>query len=102
MPTEVITAIIAAIAVVVGASLGALFAWLAQRDTKARERDQGRITALKKEVLARIELEDAAVKWIVDLKNTDEKGAGVKRELRDRVEQATGLRPKMSRAQLKR
>ena len=102
MTTEVITAIIAATAAVVGASLGALLTWLTQRDQKARERDSDRIAALKNEVLARIELEEAAVEWIVDLKNTGEKGVGVKRALRDRVEEKTGLRPKMSKAQLKR
>jgi hypothetical protein len=102
MGTEIVTAIIAATSAVAGAVLGGLFPWLAQRDKKARDRDSKRIAMLEKEVRARIGLEEAAVEWIVDLKKTGEKGIGVKRELRSRAQQKTGLRPKMLERDLER
>jgi hypothetical protein len=96
METEVVTAISAAIAAVAGALLGGLFPWLTQRNTEVRIRQAMRIERLEKEVRARIALEKAAVDWLVELRNKGEEGAGVKRELRNRAQQRTGLRPKMS------
>jgi hypothetical protein len=99
MEKEVVASIIAGSAGVAGATVGALFSWLLQRDTKARERDRKWIEKLEKEVRARIALEKAAVKWIAELKNIEGEGVGVKRELRNRQQQS-GLRPKLSEGRL--
>lgn len=101
MEKEVVASIIAGSAGVAGAIVGGLFSWLLQRDTKAREGDRKRIEKLRKEVRARIALEKAAVKWIAELKNIEGEGVGVKRELRDRTQQQSGLRPILSESHLK-
>lgn len=100
MDTSILSAVITGGAVVVGAVAGSLIALLAQRDQKARERAAKRIELLEKEVRARIALEKAAVEWIVELRGKGEQGAGVQRELRQRAQDKTGLRPKMSESQL--
>lgn len=100
MDTNIFAAIIAGGAAIAGAAVGGLFPWLSQRDQKARERAAKRIERLENEVRARIALEKAAVEWIVDLRGKDEQGEGVKRELRQRVQDKTGLRPKMYESQL--
>jgi len=98
--TNILAAIIAGSAAIAGAALGGLFPWLSQRDQKARERATKRIERLEKEVRARIALEKAAVEWIVELRGHGEQGAGVQRELRQRAQDKTGLRPRMSYSDL--
>jgi len=98
--TNIFAAIIAGSAAIAGAAVGGLFPWLSQRDQKARERATKRIERLEKEVRARIALEKAAVEWIVELRGQGEQGAGVQRELRQRAQDKTGLRPKMSDSDL--
>lgn len=100
MEKEILSAVIAAGAAISGAVLGGLFPWLTQRDEKARDRAAKRIERLEKEVRARIALEKAAVEWIVELRDKGEEGTGVKRELRSRAQEKTGLRPKMAESDL--
>lgn len=100
MDTNILAAIIAGCAAIAGAAVGGLFPWLSQRDQKARERATKRIERLENEVRARIALEKAAIEWIVELRGKVEQGAGVQRELRQRAQDKTGLRPKMSESQL--
>ena len=100
MDTNILAAIIAGSAAIAGAAVGGLFPWLSQRDQKARERATKRIERLEKEVRARIALEKAAVEWIVELRRKGEQGAGVQRELRQRAQDKTGLRPRMSDSDL--
>jgi hypothetical protein len=100
MENEILSAIIAAVAAISGAVFGGLFPWLTQRDKKVRDRATRKIERFKKEVRARIALEKAAVEWIVELRGKGEEGTGVKRELRARAQEKTGLRPKLSESDL--
>jgi hypothetical protein len=100
MDPNILAATIAGVSAIAGAAVGGVFPWLSQRDQKARERAAQRIERLENEVRARIALEKAAIEWIVELRGKDEQGAGVQRELRQRAQDKTGLRPKMSESQL--
>ena len=100
MDTNILAAIIAGSAAIAGAAVGGLFPSLSQRDQNARKRATKRLERLENEVRARIALEKAAVEWIVELRGKGEQGAGVQRELRQRAQDKTGLRPKMSDSHL--
>jgi hypothetical protein len=101
MDANILSAIIAGGAAIAGAVVGGVFPWLSQRDKKERERAAKRIERLKEEVRARIALEKAAIDWILELKGSVQQGAGVQRELRNRAQDKTGLRPKMAESDLK-
>lgn len=59
---------------------------------------EGRIVKLESEVRARIALEKASCHWLAEL--TGRTPESVKRELRNRSQERSGLRPKLSNSDL--
>lgn len=77
---------------------GWIAAYLMQREAKGRKRLEDKVAKLEAEVRARIALEKAACDWLAEL--TDRSLDAVKRELRSRAQDRSGLRPKMSDSDL--
>lgn len=96
MEKEVLVAIIGSITTVGVAAGGWMFAWYVQKESKRREREVELIERLRKEVLARIELEEDAIKWLAEL--TQRPQNAVKLEVRERAEKRTDQRPTMSKS----
>src|SRR5579872_3632008 len=67
MEKEIAVAIVGSFTTVLVAAGGWVFAWLLQRETKARERQRDLIENWQKELLARIALEDVSTEWIAEL-----------------------------------
>lgn len=77
---------------------GWAFAYLMQRNANRLSNLARRVDRLSEEVRARIALEKAACDWLGEA--TGRSPDSIKRELRTRTQDRTGLRPKMSDSDL--
>lgn len=100
MEKEIAVAIVGSFTTVLVAAGGWVFAWLLQRETKARERQRDLIENWQVELLARIALEDVSAEWIAEL--TGKPKRQVKIEARERAEKKSGARPRYSRSDVYR
>ena len=73
---------------------GWTFAYLMQREKKLIASQKRKMEKFQVEVRARIALEKAACEWLSEL--THRTNDAVKRELRNRAQERSGIRPKMS------
>jgi hypothetical protein len=84
----------------IGALLGSLLTFLAQRDIKRVNALEHKVDKLRREVIARQAQERVVCEWLVELGQAKSAQAA-QIALRNRTEQATDLRPSMSPSQLR-
>lgn len=75
---------------------GWVFAYILHRDAKSQVRIESRVERLAAEVKARIYFEEDACDWLAEL--TFRSAQSVKLDLRNRSENRSGCRPKMSKS----
>ena len=98
MPETVLIALAGNVVTLLVAIGGWLVAYLMQREAKGRKRLEDRVVRLEAEVRARIALEKAACDWLAE--STARTPDAIKRDLRSRAQERSGLRPKMSDSDL--
>lgn len=98
MSNDVMVAIIGSTTTMMVALGGWIFAYLMQRNANKLSSQARRIDRLSDEVRARIALEKAACDWLGE--TTARSPDSIKRELRTRTQDRTGLRPRMSGSDL--
>lgn len=77
---------------------GWVFGYRMQSEARRLARLEKKVNHLETEVRARIALEKAACDWLAEL--TSRTPEAVKRDLRNRAQERTGLRPRMSDSDL--
>lgn len=93
-PVDFITSVLGNTTTIMITVAGWIVLWLMTRDKRRTERMRALIARLEYEVNARMAGEREACSWLAD--ETGRTTNSVIRELRDRAETLTGLRPRMT------